>query len=190
MKDFLCSMQRLKAFISAVSQPYEPPQSPAAVPEAGMAEAGGAEAGAGHSSSALAAAAIPEGKDGQEGQDRKRKKHEGQEGQEGQDATKSCPAPTSCSRGSIVVASSINQDLALPPAIAVAITLDESQRPVTLACGHVEAALPADSLISVSALAQSARAGAIRPARIEDDDVGEYTNGQFSLLIPLDAKWD
>lgn len=54
----------------------------------------------------------------------------------------------------------------------------------------VEADLDPAALEQVLKLCLKIRAGAVKPVRVEDGDTGEYTEGRFSLLIPLDANWE
>ena len=59
-----------------------------------------------------------------------------------------------------------------------------------LACGHVSPCLPAASaLLSVRGLVEGVKDGVLPPVRIEDGEVGEYTNGDFTVLLPLKTKW-
>lgn len=54
----------------------------------------------------------------------------------------------------------------------------------------MEADLDPAALEQVLKLCLKIRAGAVKPVRVEDGDTGEYTEGRFSLLIPLDANWE
>jgi hypothetical protein len=83
------------------------------------------------------------------------------------------------------------ENLSEPPPVAATVTEAESQRPVQMSCGHVEANLEVGALAEVEALTLRVKDKSLQPVRLEEGgEVGEYTNNRFSLMIPLDAKWD
>eukprot|EP01062_Namystynia_karyoxenos_P035246 TRINITY_DN25846_c0_g1_i1.p1 TRINITY_DN25846_c0_g1~~TRINITY_DN25846_c0_g1_i1.p1 ORF type:complete len:393 (+),score=108.50 TRINITY_DN25846_c0_g1_i1:70-1179(+) len=72
---------------------------------------------------------------------------------------------------------------------AAASTPGVAQSGVLIAGGHVEPGMPADSIDQALALLEAVRAGAVMPSQI-DDGFGEFTNGQFSFMLPLTPKWE
>jgi len=60
---------------------------------------------------------------------------------------------------------------------------------VTLACGHVEAALPTSSLQQVLALCTGISTGATTPSGFVEDGVCEYSDGMYTIVAPMDVDW-
>lgn len=62
---------------------------------------------------------------------------------------------------------------------------------VMLACGHVEAALPAlPSFEAVLQLCGGISRGDIGPTAVVEEGVGEFSNGIFTIVVPLDVAWN
>jgi len=60
---------------------------------------------------------------------------------------------------------------------------------IHLSCGHVEANLGVGSLEEMTTMLEVVRAGALQPQHV-DGDYGEFSNGTFTVMMPLKVKWE
>jgi len=60
---------------------------------------------------------------------------------------------------------------------------------IKISCGHVEANLSCGALEEVAGLLEVIRADAL-PAQHIDGEYAEYSNGNFTLMLPRKPKWD
>jgi len=60
---------------------------------------------------------------------------------------------------------------------------------IVLSCGHVECNLDSNSVTEVVEFLELVKSGFVEPNSI-DAEYGEYSNGNFALMLPLKPKWD
>jgi len=71
-----------------------------------------------------------------------------------------------------------------PPRSSNAVVTIPSGNGINLSCGHVEANLGVETLQQLADTVDFIQLGALPPAYI-DGEYGEYTNNQFTLMIPM-----
>mmetsp|Transcript_9833 Transcript_9833/g.19751 ORF Transcript_9833/g.19751 Transcript_9833/m.19751 type:complete len:151 (-) Transcript_9833:108-560(-) len=70
------------------------------------------------------------------------------------------------------------------------LTQDGTPTAVVLSCGHVEAALDAlSTLAAVASLCDGIKSSAVQCSAVVEDGVGEFSDGTFTIVAPLDVKW-
>eukprot|EP00026_Physarum_polycephalum_P010577 Phypoly_transcript_10743.p1 GENE.Phypoly_transcript_10743~~Phypoly_transcript_10743.p1 ORF type:complete len:425 (-),score=70.88 Phypoly_transcript_10743:10-1224(-) len=60
---------------------------------------------------------------------------------------------------------------------------------VVLSCGHVECNLESSGVKDIVTFLEMVKQGFVEPTSI-DADYGEFTNGTFSIMLPLKPKWN
>jgi len=78
-----------------------------------------------------------------------------------------------------------------PPTTTTITQVARSSAPanITLSCGHVECNLPSSAVSEILSLLDFIKSGALPPQHL-DGEFGEFSNGNFALMLPLKPKWN
>jgi hypothetical protein len=105
-------------------------------------------------------------------------------------ASYSSSSSSSSSSLSLFSSSSSSSSAPPPPPPPLPAPVAMSFHSVVLSCGHVDAALDAASTFAaVSHLCEGIKSKEVGCSAVVEDGVGEFSDGRFTVVAPLDVRW-